>query len=132
MTSREDSEVRWVDYSKLSGFEELYLQDSYVLDIFNDEKEVHFSMEFVLTERHPKYRPPRSGEQYCYKRGIIQFPCIAHVNEFVRQAVVSRDATGETDMGNIDTFLWQGKRYRLAGDWGRLDVVCGNPIVSFC
>lgn len=129
LTSPDDPEDAWIHYSKLPGFDHLYLEDSYVLAILDEAAEVRFEMEFVLTEQHPDFRPPRSGEQYCYRRGTMRFPKVAEVTKFLRQDVRSQDATGEADMGNIDSFAWCGGQYRLEGDWGRLDIRCGKPTV---
>jgi len=129
LTIPDDPNGRWTHYSKLTGFDHLYLEDSYVLEILEEAAEVRFEMEFVLTEQHPDFQLPRAGEQYCYRRGTIWFPKVAEVAELLRQDVRSQDATGETDMGNIDSFEWCGGRYRLEGDWGRLDIRCGKPIV---
>ncbi|GGH47464.1 hypothetical protein GVY41_04280 [Frigidibacter albus] len=129
MTIPDDPEDRWAPYSKLAGFEHLYLEDSFVLAILYDAAEVRFEMEFVLTEQHPDFQPPRSGEQYCYRRGTIRFPKGAEVVEVLRRDVSSQDATSEPDMGNIDSFEWCGGRYRLVGDWRRLDIRCGKPVV---
>ena len=67
-------------YHKLPVLQDIYLEDSFVLGINTDENTALFEMEFVLTEDHDGYRPPRENEQYCYKKGTLRFDKCAKVN----------------------------------------------------
>jgi hypothetical protein len=40
-----------------------------------------------------------------------------------------RDAGGEIDYGNIDSFEWQPSFYDLGGDWGHLPIESDEPVV---
>ncbi len=60
-------------YWRLGGLEDVYLEDSWVLDIVARPGTVRFDMDFVLRESHGSYHAPTPGEQYCYKRGRLLF-----------------------------------------------------------
>lgn len=114
----------------LPGLKHLYrLEDSNVLAIRADAAEIGFKMDFVLTVQHPGFQPPGAAEDHCYRRGTLRFPHIAHVIAFRRLAARSQDATGEADLGNIDSVAWRGPRCRLEGDWGYLELICAKPVV---
>jgi hypothetical protein len=130
MTFLSEGSKGWQPYSKILGFENLYLEDSFVLQISQGRNEIRFVMELVLTDAHPVYSAPRPGENYCYVDGEICFPRVLHIIEFKRYNVTSIDASGERDLGNIDRFVWRDNRYRLEGDWGILDLESGIPTVS--
>lgn len=46
-------------YHSLPGFEGIYLEDSYVLDIQTEPDSVDIFLEAVLTEKHPRYMSPK-------------------------------------------------------------------------
>lgn len=129
LTSPDQPEPTWAAYSTIPGFEHLYLEDSYVLAISEKAAGVRFEMEFVLTAGHRDHQSPKPGEAYCYRRGILRFPQVAHVH-LSQSGVTSQDATGETDMGIIDSFESRGQHCRLEGDWGQPELVCGTPCVT--
>ena len=45
-------------YTELDGFENVYLEESYVLAIEARPGTVSFELEVVLTPEHPEYAPP--------------------------------------------------------------------------
>jgi hypothetical protein len=116
-------------YPELPGLEALYLEDSYVLGIRESGSEVRFELEAVLTEDHPRWSPPKAGEQYAYLRMDLVFPNTRRI-EWVEQAMTPlRDASGEVDYGNIDSFEWRPGFYDLLGDWGHLRIESDEPVV---
>ena len=116
-----------IPYYQLEGFEHVYLEDSYVLDIRTDSTSVEFSLCVVLTEEHPLYRAPLAGEQYCYRRGLLRFPHVERVEWMEKSIMPSTDATGAVDYGNIDEFYLADGHYYLRGDWGRLEIKSSPP-----
>lgn len=56
-----------LNYWQFPGFENIYLEDSYVLSI-NDKTSIQILLEAVLTENHSLYTQPLPEEQYCYRR----------------------------------------------------------------
>lgn len=71
LRSRDDS-----DYPVLSN---LYLEDSYVLDVIERPGEVVFILEAALTPEYSRYRAPSPREQYCYIRGDLAFVKVRRV-----------------------------------------------------
>lgn len=53
-----------VPYSQFAGFEKVYLEDSYVLDIQVRISSVLLVILVVLTEEHPDFSPPSAEQQY--------------------------------------------------------------------
>lgn len=116
-----------IPYYQLEGLENVYLEDSYVLDIRTDPTSVEFSLCVVLTERHPLYRSPLPGEQYCYRRGLLRFRNVERIEWLEKSMMPSTDATGAVDYGNIDEFYLTDRHYYLSGDWGRLEIKSSPP-----
>lgn len=118
------------EYSEWAALREFYLEDSYVLEIVESSSELLFRMELVLREGHPGYHSPRDGEQYCYEAGELKFRGTRDVRWIERNEVLSFDATGKSDLGNIDQLYIEGGRYTAAGDWGRVSFVADSVAVN--
>jgi hypothetical protein len=118
-------------YTELLGFENLYLEDSYVIAILQEATELRFLLDVVLLEGHPLYQQPRPEEQYCYRRARLVFPNVRDVIWHRQELRGYTDATGTVDYGNIDSFRWWGGEYHLEGDWGSLTVRSDPPYVDF-
>lgn len=54
-----------------ASLEHVYLEDSWILGLAFDADRLIFTSDFVLLDTHPRYSPPREGEQYCYIRGEL-------------------------------------------------------------
>ncbi len=120
-----------LDYFNFPGFENIYLEDSYVLEIKTNSTSVEILLEAVLTEQHSLYTNPNSNEQYCYKKIVIHFPDAESVIWIDRKMISYTDANGEIDFGNIDEFYLENDFYRLSGDWGELKIKSGKPIIEY-
>lgn len=116
------------DYTAFPGFSEILLEDSYVLAIREEPGRFALECELVLCEGHPAYRPPVTGEQHCYALGTIDFNA-SQVTWRERRAVVSTDATGEADLGNIDRFCEKNGIYLVEGSFGRVEIASPAPPV---
>ena len=115
------------NYYDWEGFADIYLEDSFVLGIYESSNEISFIVEAVLTENHPIYTPPESDEQYCYKKGKIVFQGLKCVKWISRNETPFKDVSGEEDYGNIDVFQLSNDHYFLSGDWGELEVT-SSPV----
>ena len=122
--------TRRSEYGDWSVLRELYLEDSYVLEILECPGELTFRMEFVLREGHPRYRAPRHGEKYCYERGELTFQGVTALRWLERNDVVSLDATSERDLGNVDQLYCEDGRYTACGDWGRVTFAAQNVVAE--
>jgi hypothetical protein len=110
----------------LDGLEFIYLEDSFVLDIVATPGAVKFEMDFVLTAEHPEYAQPNANEQYCYRRGSLNFERASECVWRDQGLPPARDADDELDFGNIDSFSWQSDSFSLEGDWGTMTIVASN------
>ena len=122
--------MQQLKYENFSGFEDVYLEDSYVLGIDITLQTVTIDLEVVLNEKHPLYKNPSLNEQYCYRKGQIIFPNCKEVNWIEKSMFPYKDATGEVDYGNIDSFVLINGRYKIEGDLGRLDIISDSPILE--
>jgi len=117
-------------YWEIPGFEGLYLEDSWILEIRPGEGTLTISADLVLRESHPAYRGPRPGEQYCYRHGLITFEDVNKFSWTDRARMPATDASGEEDLGSFDQFEVEDGTYLLAGDFGQIVVTSKPPTVS--
>jgi hypothetical protein len=52
-----------LDYCDFQGFENIYLEDSYVLEIKTNSTSVEILLEAIMTEQHSLYTNPKNDEQ---------------------------------------------------------------------
>lgn len=114
-------------YETLPALAGVYLEDSYVLAINEDARALAFRLEAVLTPRHPLYRDPRPGEQYCYVNATLTFSPASRIEWTSRTGTSYRDASDEEDQGNIDYLESENGEYHLGGDWGEVRVWSPHP-----
>lgn len=110
------------NYSDFGDLAHVYLEDSFVLDITESVGAILFSIEVVLTPQHPNYRSPKSGEQYCYADADLVIDGATDVRWIERTGRAYTDASGETDLGNIDSMVYKDDHYEIAGDWGQVNI----------
>lgn len=116
-------------YYEWDQFKNIYLEDSFVLNIEDKDNKITFTVEAVLTEKHPHYSPPQQNEKYCYKTLKIVFNNMNSVKWFRRSGMVFTDADHNEDHGNIDCFELLSEEYHLAGDWGEVRISSSEPEV---
>ena len=118
------------NYQELPGFENVLLEDSYVLRIVEEPARLVFELELVLLPGHPRYEPPAPGEAHCYRAAELEFAGIEEASWGKRRFRPFTDARGDVDLGNIDALLETAPgRYHLEGDWGAVDVRSGAPVL---
>jgi hypothetical protein len=117
-------------YETLPGLERLYLEDSWVLGVYESATSLIFDLDAVLTEQHLDWHPPKPGEQYAYRRVALTFPAVRSIEWLSRGSHPATDASGENDWGNIDSFaVVDDGVYELEGDWGHVRVASASPEV---
>jgi hypothetical protein len=116
-----------LNYWQLPGFENIYLEDSYVLSINANTISIQILLEAVLTENHPLYTPALSGEQYCYRQMTVKFPHPQTYDLVLNNISPIADPDGSVDYGNIDDFFMADDKYYLRGEWGELTIVSDPP-----
>lgn len=116
-------------YLTITSIADLYLEESYVLDIVESASELVFVLEAVLTSSHPGYGTPAAGERYCYRDGVLVFAEVDRVEWAERSFRRSEDASGTTDLGNIDSLSSEDGVYSVEGDWGAVRIWSGfDPV----
>jgi hypothetical protein len=114
-------------YWTLPDFADVYLEDTWVLDVSINLRTVEFHLDLVLRESHQSYEPPRVGEQYCYRKSTLVFDEVTSVNWTERGAQPAQGASGELDYGNIDSLSYEGNHFHLSGEWGVMEIVSTQP-----
>lgn len=117
-------------YTALPQLSGLLLEESYVLGIEARPTSVRFVLDLVLTREHPRYADPVPGEQYCFRRGHIEFVGVRRLLWTAQGAPPARDASGELDYGNIDLFNASEIGYELEGTWGRMEVQADDVLAA--
>lgn len=108
----------------------LLLQDSWVLGFAVTPTEFAVRIQFALLESHPEYRPPRPGEIYCYREGLLRF---TDFNSLVWRASGAKAALGpqgEIDYGSVDSLVGASDGYALEGDFGVITIGGASLTVS--
>lgn len=118
-----------LSYTQLDGFEHLYLEDSFVLDIAAHPGRLTITIELVLTPEHPEYQPPSPSEQYCMRPGVIEFESVRRLAWTGQGTPPSTDASGTIDYGNIEEFEATEDTVTLQGDFGQLEIESTTPTV---
>ena len=117
-------------YPEIAQLSGLLLEESYVLDIEARPGLVRFELDIVLTPEHPQYLSPSAEEQHCFRRGRMEFLRVRRVVWADQGAPPARDAAGEVDFGNIDSFTWNDLGYELEGSWGRMEVQAEEVVLD--
>lgn len=118
------------NYVELPGLGEILLEESFVVDIECHPGTISFLMDFVLTDRHADYRAPTDDEQYCYRRGLLDFETVTKCLWTGQGAPPSSDISGERDWGNVDSLVWGSGVFKLEGTWGQMEVLAKKVQVT--
>lgn len=130
-----------VNYTEFDGgFDQIILEESFVLNLKTTMSFVYFDMAFAVNENYPLYVPPpqvsqsneaeENEQQYTYRRGRLFFPNMEEVRWQSRIQPYIDPASGSVDYGAIDYFYLYDGRYHLAGFWGELDILCAQPLLE--
>ncbi|PIR55489.1 hypothetical protein COU74_00950 [Candidatus Peregrinibacteria bacterium CG10_big_fil_rev_8_21_14_0_10_36_19] len=115
------------NYIKIKDFENIYLEDSWIVDIIVKPSKIEIYLEIVLTTGHINYKAPSKTDQYCYQKGIIMFDEIKEIYWDQSNIQKSTDSLNNIDYGNIDTFYIQNDfNFYLEGGLGVLKIKCEN------
>src|SRR5438309_409967 len=94
---------RMKNYTDFADLANVYLEDSFVLGIDQKPGALSFQLEAALTPSHPRYHEPKPDEQHCYADATLTIGGATRIGWVTRSSQTSRDATGEEDLGNIDS-----------------------------
>ncbi len=113
-----------ISYEKFEGFENVFLEDSFVLDLKITPLTFIIDLEIILAESHSLYTKPLKNELYCYRKAQISFLNVESVIWTNKISKAFTDATGEIDFGNIDEFILENGIYKIWGDLGNFEIKC--------
>jgi hypothetical protein len=119
-------------YYDLPGFDQVYLEDSFVTQLIETDGELSFLLDLVLREGHPRYAPPPPHEQYCFRLAKLTFAEPRRVVWEKKDFRPATDAGGAVSYGNIDLMdRLEDGTYRLVGEWGVVLIVADPPVITF-
>ena len=96
-------------------------EDSFLLDIVEDNGNICFVVEAALRTSHPLYHAPYPGEIHCYREIKLVYKNANIVWE-EKNFIPIYDASNSYDYGNIDQLLYDNNRYLLSGEWGKVII----------
>src|SRR5262249_23920206 len=105
-------------YQDLPGFEHIYLEDSWVLDIEAQPGVLTMRLQFHLLPDHPQHRAPRPDHWACYRKATLVFQEVRDLHLKGQGARPMTDPDGSQDFGNIDSLTRTTDGYHLEGSWG--------------
>ncbi|MFL9659699.1 hypothetical protein ACJ7VE_39105 [Streptomyces sp. PB17] len=120
------------NHPSVPRFENVSLQDSYVLDIAVHPGLLTLKLDLLLLPRHPRYRTPLPGERACFRPVTVVFSSVRALH-WTGQSVVKAavDASGSADYGSIDALTALDEdSYKILGDWGEIIVQSEAPSMS--
>ena len=118
-------------YEAFPTLDQVYLEDSWVVSVREVPHGLVFDLDAVMTERHPAYRGPLPGEQYDYRRLLLEVVGTSAAYE-PSGAPPASDANGHLDHGNIDAWHVDEQGWsHLEGDWGTARVLSAQPVLRF-
>ncbi|MCS5722893.1 hypothetical protein N1028_08045 [Herbiconiux sp. CPCC 203407] len=119
------------DYTTLPALQHYVLEYSCVLGIVAKPNILQVEIDLSFARDHPNLRPPREGEVTYYRRGVIEFRGVTSLTWNGQGVPPAINADGEHDWGAMDEFTFQDDNYRLAGDFGDIQVVASSVGVRF-
>jgi hypothetical protein len=104
---------------------------SYVLGLLIRPYVIALAMDFVLLPSHKLYSEPFDGEVACYRRGRMFISKFSHLTWKATGTLPGTDASGERDYGTLDFFDYDGKSWRLEGEWGEITILGGGMDIHY-
>jgi len=101
--------LRTVEYQDVfADLADIYLEDSWVLDVSATEHGVAFRLDAVLTPDHLRYHPPAPGEQHCYLQATRPWPAPSDHCCIVRRSRRHRRVGDRTSGASTCSVRWTG------------------------
>ncbi|WP_371664754.1 hypothetical protein [Streptomyces sp. NBC_00280] len=119
------------DYPTFPGFENVSLEDSYVLDIAVHPGVLTLRLDLLLLPGHLEYLPPLPGERACFRQARVVFSSVRDLHwagqSVIKPAIV---ASGGADFGSVDSLTCLHGGYKILGDWGEINLQSDVPSLS--
>ncbi|MGW1737156.1 hypothetical protein [Streptomyces sp. NPDC001999] len=119
------------NYPSFPGFENVSLEDSYVLDIVIHPAVLTLKLDLLLLPGHPEHQAPSPGERACFRQATVVFSSVRDLH-WTGQSVIKPaiDASGTHDFGSVDSLTRVGNSYKILGDWGEITLQSDAPSLS--
>ncbi|GAA0612441.1 hypothetical protein [Streptomyces crystallinus] len=119
------------NYPSFPGFENVSLEDSYVLDITVHPGVLTLELDLLLLPGHPLYGTPLPGERACFRPATVVFSSVRDLH-WTGQSVIKPaiDASGSADFGSVDSLARLDAGYKIVGDWGEINLQSDAPSLS--
>ncbi|WP_454812798.1 hypothetical protein [Paenarthrobacter nitroguajacolicus] len=115
-------------YWELDHLQGVYLEDSWILSITATPGRLELVLDIVLRENHPDYTNPKTGEQYCYKKGSLVFEAVTQLHWTGWGDIkATTDRHGETDYGSLDVIAFNDNVWSMNGDFGQINLTSDLP-----
>ena len=108
-------------------FKGIAFESSYLLGVIYDDESLTLEMDFNLTEGHPEYAAPASGDEGCYRGGYIRFADI----EDLQIDKAKADEGADIDYSVIYSVSGDGKSFEFSCGWGEIKVSAGSVRIAF-
>jgi len=105
----------------LQTLDQVYLEDSYLLGLVAEGRQLQFRILFALTGEHPSYQPPLPHEQHCYRRGDVIADDVTILSQ--RGGAwphIGSDPDGTFDFGSVEFRAMDGG-YLFVSEWLELE-----------
>jgi hypothetical protein len=119
------------EYHTFKSFENIYLEDSYLLDVDISDTKITLTVEAVLTEEHSQYSEPEKEKKYCYQIIDIIFSNVTSYAWNKKNMHLISGGDVAPDYGNIDFFYKEKAQYNIGGEWGTLQIRSNVPQVLY-
>ncbi|WJV44614.1 hypothetical protein [Streptomyces flavofungini] len=114
-------------YQDLPGFEHVYLEDSWVLNIEARPGVLTMLLEVHLLPDHPEHQAPPPGKWACYRKATLVFQEVGDLHWTGQGALPTTDPDGTRDFGNVDALIGTALGYQLEGGWGEITIASSAP-----
>jgi hypothetical protein len=108
-------------YTELPAVQHFVLEESWVVAIEAYPGRLAVTVDFVYAFDHPEILPPRTGELYYGRVGLMEFTGVRSLNWCGQGAPPAREPDGSVSW-DVDGMTWAGTNYELSGDFGIIHV----------
>ena len=117
-----------MDWTELSEFKGIDLNDSFVLSWEQTSDKIVFNLEASIWPQSPHYSKPEPNEHTCYRKASLSFTGIKEINglqpiETVKPTI---DPDGTSDYGTIELLTQYSNGYSIVGEFGAVKITGGQ------
>lgn len=103
-------------------FASVYLEDSFVMGIMEDDNYLEIIVDFVLKNNNPYFNTHDTNWRQ-YKIGKIMFSDCSKISWTEKFLIpIPSNIDKPEDFGNIDIFTFRDNIYYVSGEWGKVQI----------